>query len=95
MYEMRNREAECKIVIHETQDEKYSLNKSFENAYTSSIEYKKLLGSFMNTKDNNGQTALHIAASNNNLEGIKTLIEYGASLFIRDVNGKVIIIIIE
>jgi len=92
---VRNREADCKIVIHEAQDEEYSLSKSFENAYASSIEYKKLLGSFMNTKDNKGQTALHIAASNNNLEGIKTLIGYGVPLFMRDRNGKVIIIIIE
>jgi ankyrin repeat protein len=95
LHKTGNRKTEYKMTIQEAQDDKYMLDASFENAYTSSTEYKKSLGSFINVKDNNGQTAFHIAASNNNLEGIKTLICYEVSLFIRDIDGKVFITLIE
>ena len=80
-----------KVVVQTVQNDNktYELNSSFESKYINSAEYKKSLNSFINLKDNNGHTAIHIAVLNNNLNGIKTFIEYGASVFIRDNQEKV------
>ena len=64
----------------------------FENEYINNPEYKKTLSSFVNIKDNNGQTALHLASMCGNCLAMKLLIKYNGSAFIKDEFKKVLLI---
>jgi ankyrin repeat protein len=42
----------------------------------------------INLQDKNGDTALHLAATNNNFNVVKQLIDYGADVFLKNNDGK-------
>jgi ankyrin repeat protein len=67
----------------------YTLDSSFEMKYFASLEYKKSKESFINARDNSGHTALHVAAFNNNIKGVKMLLRYNACPFIKDLQESV------
>eukprot|EP00826_Nyctotherus_ovalis_P039509 TRINITY_DN3806_c0_g2_i4.p1 TRINITY_DN3806_c0_g2~~TRINITY_DN3806_c0_g2_i4.p1 ORF type:complete len:102 (-),score=15.17 TRINITY_DN3806_c0_g2_i4:333-638(-) len=67
----------------------YVLDSSFEMRYFVSPEYKKSQQNFVNVKDNNGHTALHVAAFSNNMRGVKVFLEYGGCPFMKDMQDKV------
>lgn len=73
----------------------YVLDSSFEMRYFVSPEYKKSQQSFVNAKDNNGHTALHVAAFSNNMRGVKVLLKYGGCPFMKDMQDKVSPMFIE
>lgn len=80
---------EFRITVQEPPSD--SLDASFEAAYYFSPEHKRSLQSFVNVRDDGGQTALHTAASSGNLRAVKTLMEYGASVFVKDLSEKVLL----
>lgn len=70
----------------------YILDTSFESRYFISSEYKKTKQSFINAKDSDGHTALHVVAFNNNVKGVKMLLKYGGCPFIKDLQERVFFI---
>jgi len=67
----------------------YILDPTFEMKYFISPEYRKSKERFVNTKDISGHTALHVAAFNNNIKGVKMLLKYGACPFIKNKEERV------
>lgn len=70
-----------------------SLNNSYTNKFTGSgeLEIAKILlktGVNVNLQNTSGQTALFVAAENNDLEMVKTLLSLGADSKIKDTDGN-------
>jgi ankyrin repeat protein len=45
-------------------------------------------GCFINLRDSNGQTALHLAAFNGHVAAVETMLKHGADTTVRDHSGK-------
>ena len=64
------------------------LIKSFLNLLVKSkFKYDKHKN-LINLQDENGNTALHLAATNNNFNVVKQLINHGADVFLKNNDGK-------
>lgn len=65
-------------------DKHLELNSSFEKEYFGTSEYRKSLLSYVNSRDQQERTALHVAALKSNLPAVKSLLARNTSPFLRD-----------
>jgi ankyrin repeat protein len=56
----------------------------FEKKFKKSDEYIESIIQYVNLVDNKGQTCLHYAVRNKNMELIKVLLDADANMYIRD-----------
>ena len=93
---MRNLDADLeKVVSMLEQSEKDAYQRYYPLHYSVLEKDIRLLSSLVkeketdvNSKDNEGQTALHLSASNNFFNGMSLLLSFGADPFLKNRNGK-------
>jgi hypothetical protein len=68
----------------------YELDSSFEREYMRSSAYEQAERMFVNKRDYEGNTALHIASKRGNMAALKALLRANASMFLRNGQGQVL-----
>jgi len=87
---IRNQQQEtARAIVIKPGEKHLELDNPYEQKLIKTEEYKKALSQFINFRDFQDQTALHLAAQQGNINAIKALIDFGAQLFIRDYKKRV------